>query len=74
MVQKQRLTEGGRCDNQRDQEHSVKVASFRMLSVFFDPARDGNQRVLKIAKILSGSDDGIHMGDTRGRQFEYRRR
>ena len=62
MVQKQRLAHGRRGYDQRDQEHSVKVASLRMLSVLLDSARDGNQRALKIAKILSGSDDGgVHM-------------
>ena len=43
-----------------------------MLSVLLDSARDGNQRALEITQILSGSDCGVHMGDTKGRQFEYR--
>ena len=73
MVQKQRLAHGRRGYDQRDQKHSVKVATLWVLPILLDSARDGNQRALKIAQILSGSDDGgVHMGDTRGRQFEYR--
>jgi hypothetical protein len=66
MVQKQRLAHGRRSYDQRYQEYSVKVATLWMLPILLDSARDGNQRFLEIAEILSGSDDGgVHMAAER---------